>query len=151
MKHRALNIVAMLGAAALLACPALLAQSEYLKANIPFDFMVGANTLPAGTYQVKCTEPSNAVVFQATDVKAALVAMSIRSRSATIPVTGKLIFTRYGDTYFLAQIWRPGIALGNLLPKSKAEKEMAARIAGAPPKWPSASSSGAEATNMTPA
>jgi hypothetical protein len=39
--------------------------------------------------------------------------------------TGKLVFTRYEDTYFLSTVWTPGYAQGREIPKSKSERELA--------------------------
>jgi len=130
MKNRAFNILAMLAVAALLATPLVFAQVEHLTANIPFDFIVGNQTLPAGTYKVACS-PNGAptVTLRGVDVKAVHIAITQATRSGKVPAEGKLIFNRYGDSNFLAQVWRPGIHQGNLLPASKTEREMAARVA----------------------
>ena len=37
---------------------------------------------------------------------------------------GKLIFNRYGDNYFLSQVWPPGVT-GRGIAKSNREKELA--------------------------
>jgi hypothetical protein len=41
----------------------------------------------------------------------------------------KLVFNRYGDRYFLSQIWMNGATLGHQLPKSSREKEIAKDMA----------------------
>jgi len=46
----------------------------------------------------------------------------------TLPAEGKLIFHRYGDRYFLSQMWMPGNPTGRELPPSKAELETARTI-----------------------
>jgi hypothetical protein len=130
MKNHALNIFAMLAVAALLATPLAFAQSAYLTAVIPFDFVVGDRTLPAGSYQVVCSpNGSPTVTLRGVDVKAVHIALTQATRSAKLPKEGKLIFNRYGNSNFLAQVWRPGVSQGNLLPTSKTEREMAARAA----------------------
>jgi hypothetical protein len=42
------------------------------------------------------------------------------------PSQGKLVFHRYGDEYFLSQIWQAGVNAGRELPKSRREIEVAA-------------------------
>jgi hypothetical protein len=53
---------------------------------------------------------------------------SIEKMSA--PSLGKLVFHRYGNAYFLSEVWPTGSTLGKQLRKSKAELEIAK--AGAP-------------------
>jgi hypothetical protein len=37
---------------------------------------------------------------------------------------GSLVFHRYGDEYFLSEIWPAGSSTGRGLPKSRAEREL---------------------------
>jgi hypothetical protein len=69
------------------------------------------------------------VTLRGVDVKAVHIVLTNATRSATIQREGKLIFNRYGDTNFLAQVWRPGRTDGNALLASKSEREMAAQAA----------------------
>ena len=130
MKHRIVNVLAALAIASLLLTLAAFAQNlDRLKADIPFDFIVSNKTLPAGTYQVHCAA-NGVVTLQGADQKAAAMVLTQGSYSRK-PVTGKLIFSRYDNSYFLAQVWRPGIETGNLVRPSKLEREMANRAARA--------------------
>jgi hypothetical protein len=38
---------------------------------------------------------------------------------------GRLVFNKYGETYFLSQVWSPGYSQGRALNKSKTEDEIA--------------------------
>jgi hypothetical protein len=38
---------------------------------------------------------------------------------------GRLVFKKYGDTYFLSEIWSPDRTQGSALLKTKTEREMA--------------------------
>jgi hypothetical protein len=40
-------------------------------------------------------------------------------------VEGKLVFSRYGDRYFLSQVFSAGSGVGRQIPKSKLERELA--------------------------
>ena len=126
MKNRALNVSAILALAALVAIP--MAFAADLAVNIPFDFVVSNKTLPAGAYTVECNrDGAPTVVLRSVDSKAALIAVTAAVGGGKIVREGKLIFSRYGDTYFLAQVWRPGHRTGNALPQSRMEREMASR------------------------
>jgi hypothetical protein len=102
-------------------------------AKVPFAFTVSGKTLPAGEYLfARGTQASSEVV-------------SIRSRDGgafaqTKPVQtqdirekSQVIFKRYGDQYFLFQIWVSGKSFGRELFKSgtegRLERELARRSA----------------------
>lgn len=40
------------------------------------------------------------------------------------PVGARLVFNRYGEEYFLSQVWTDGGQLGRELPKSKRERSL---------------------------
>jgi len=128
MKHRALNVFAVLAVTGLLVAPMAFGdQIDRLKADIPFDFIVGNKTLPAGTYHVQCAA-NRVVTLFGIDRKGAAMVMT-QAQYSTTPAAGKLIFTRYDNSYFLSQVWRPGVNTGGLVPKSKTEREMALKTA----------------------
>jgi hypothetical protein len=41
------------------------------------------------------------------------------------PTKARLVFNKYGDTYFLSQVWSSGYAQGSALYQSKTERELA--------------------------
>jgi len=89
--------------------------------NIPFAFQTGLQTLPAGTYRID-RESGNLVRLQGPGRAAGFVEMhdAIKHRAAD---HGTIVFDRYGDKYFLRQIWTAGSTYGLECPKSRAEKE----------------------------
>ena len=108
-----------------LAATSLMAQSKPLmKVNVPFNFVAGAKTLPAGEYQVQAYQP-HLVSIRSTDFKTSLNLISNSAENPQMNGVGALKFNRYGDRYFLSEIWT-GSNLGQELPKSRAEKEQIA-------------------------
>lgn len=107
---------------ALLAASAVRAESY--RAEVPFDFVVGKQTLPAGVYVV---DPSayNFVLIQSSDNKQSIFSTAMNSTLAKCPDTGTLVFHRYGDHYFLTEIWTRGSASARKLPEGKRERELA--------------------------
>jgi hypothetical protein len=89
--------------------------------NIPFAFQTGLQTLPAGTYRID-RESSNLVRLHGPGRAAGFVEMhdAIKHRAAD---HGTIVFARYGDKYYLRQIWTAGSTDGLECPKSRAEKE----------------------------
>ena len=104
---------------------AQMAQAQQpVVANIPFAFNVGKMVLPAGEYRVeKWIKGDSALLIQRTDGGAATFAGSIATDSNEPQTQTKLVFHRYGDRYFLSQVWVEGATRGRELPKSKQEKE----------------------------
>ncbi len=102
--------------------------SEFgVRANIPFDFVIGTKTLPQGTYTVKLHETSGTVLVisgQDTNVKAFALSITV-SAEDTEDNSPKLIFHRYGDQYFLSQVWSGARLVGQAIPKSQQERELA--------------------------
>jgi hypothetical protein len=53
------------------------------------------------------------------------ILLTIRKESRTGPVRGKLVFQRYGTSFFLAEVWSQNNAIGETLAPSAREKELA--------------------------
>ena len=105
------------------------AQSTGVRADVPFDFIVGDRTLPAGKISVHAASTSNAGPLSITnyDKGQSTFRMSQLLRGPNTPEQGKLVFHRYGNQYFLAEVWIPGSAtLG--LTKSRSERAVEREI-----------------------
>jgi hypothetical protein len=112
--------------ALLLAASASIAQTKQgdVTADIPFPFVVAKQTLPAGHYIVSPTSTDSLGIHDAHNRGTFVPAQSAeRSRSDN---SCKLVFHRYGDTYFLSEVWVSGNAVGKTLFRSRAERELAA-------------------------
>ena len=66
------------------------------------------------------------VKLRSADAKSSVMILSIATQTMATPTTGKLVFNKYGDEYFLSQIWKAGSNRGNELRKSRREAEVAA-------------------------
>ena len=99
-----------------------LAQSRpAIKVNVPFNFVAGAKTMPAGEYQIQ-TERSGVVLIQSGDSKSSTNLAAHSAQDTAMSGVAALRFNRYGDRYFLSQVWT-GSDVGQELLKSRAEKE----------------------------
>ena len=127
MKSRTLVVLVV---AAFVTVMAAYAQSTArLSANIPFEFRVGNSVLAAGEYEIIPISTPRTLLVRSADGEAAVVALTNTAEKLLAPKDGKLVFNRYGNTYFLSQVWHPGINRGYELPKSKSEREMAQNAA----------------------
>ena len=112
---------------ALLAAASMYAQgSQNLTVQVPFGFHVGASMLPAGEYIVSTDAGPGVVKVRSADAKSSVMILSMTTQTSTTPNEGKLVFNKYGDEYFLSQIWKAGNNTGNELRKSRREAEVAA-------------------------
>jgi hypothetical protein len=98
-----------------------------MTANIPFNFTVGSQPLPAGQYSVKPLSQA-AVLVQSEDSRSAAIVLTMAAQANKTQEVGKLVFNRYGDQYFLSQIWTPASNTGRVLPKSRLEREIAKNV-----------------------
>ena len=70
--------------------------------NVPFDFELGSSHLAAGKYTI--SRPMTDIIeIRNTSGGALLLTHNGQSNKAT--KSSKVVFDRYGDTYFLRQIW----------------------------------------------
>jgi hypothetical protein len=92
-----------------------------LKANIPFPFVVADHTLPAGRYAVSTLGKQTLRIAGSKKQGAFVLTSAVPGRASESP--NKLVFYRYQDTYFLAQVWGPGNT-GRQIHKSHAEEDL---------------------------
>lgn len=89
--------------------------------DVPFSFIVAGQSMPAGHYIVKNAGEARIRVFSP-GTTGVFVATHAAVRSASDG--SKLVFRRYGDTYFLATVWVTGNSTGRELYRSPAEREL---------------------------
>jgi len=112
---------------ALLAAASMYAQgSQTLTVQIPFGFHAGTSVLPSGEYTVDTAAGPGVVRLRSADSKSAVMILSMSVQAPGPPSQGKLVFHKYGDEYFLSQIWKAGNNTGCELRKSRREIEVAA-------------------------
>jgi hypothetical protein len=91
--------------------------------DIPFAFVVAERTLPPGHYMVTRLLNGNLAIH---DRENRGVFVTTYSAQRLAPEnTTKMVFDRYGDTYFLSEVWIGGDSLGRSLPLSRAERQLA--------------------------
>ena len=99
------------------------AQDVTLKVSVPFEFAAGGKMLPAGDYTV-LRAPTSAPEMVVLRSDAAHSSIILNSANFDTHVRGaKLVFNRYGEKYFLSQIWTTSGARS--LAPSKAERIIA--------------------------
>jgi hypothetical protein len=104
-------------------------------ADIPFDFVVGDKNLPAGKYDVhSMTAAGEALRIRGIANEKSVVRLSNPITRIEPAQKGQLVFHRYGNQYFLSEVWTAGMSNGRQLLKSAAEKALQREVAGIPSK-----------------
>jgi len=99
-----------------------------LTVNIPFDFSVSGEKLPAGKYWVsRAHESIGDTVLQIQNADGRPVANRLSVPIVTFKTKnrGELVFHRYGDQYFLSEVWPAGGGTGRAFLKTRAERDLA--------------------------
>lgn len=96
-------------------------SSTVAEANIPFAFQAGNGLMPAGKYRV--VRESTSLVLLSGPSHAEEFVIVHDAYATKTPSNGKIVFHRYGDKYFLSQIWTQGNSNGLESSKTRAEKE----------------------------
>ena len=107
------------------------AQSSANKvvADVPFEFSVGYKALPAGTYSVQSiVSAGDGLLIQSTDGKISALRLSEATRRIKEKPQARLVFHRYGERYFLAEVWNGVDNTGRQLTKSQEERAIASEL-----------------------
>jgi len=124
-RFSAIALIALAGACT--TGSSLLAQSHEVRANVPFDFVVGSKQMPAGNYKF-FAEPNDTIVI-ANDKQQITVLSRTEEASDTRVYSSRLEFDKFGDHYFLREIRCPSIGTNVELPVSKLEKQIGQQTA----------------------
>lgn len=98
-----------------------------IKAHIPFDFIVADKKLPAGDYSIaRAQQNSGDSVLLISSIDSVANFFSLTSAAETLAPEdeGRLIFHRYGDQYFLFQVWPARASTGRVIEKSRGERDL---------------------------
>jgi len=97
-----------------------------LEGNVPFEFHVGNSKLPAGKYVIHTLDDSGLTVMEISSADGSTsVLFDVRSVEAdSVPARNELIFNKYGNRYFLAQLFDEGNRNGDEVVASRDEKKI---------------------------
>ncbi len=124
MKKQSFLIAGLLVLSSMAAAQVARAQ-ETMVVDIPFAFVAGSATLPAGEYRVQKLDGNSAVLLiHCWDARASALVITNAAQAKEPQSESKLVFNRYGNRYFLSQVWKEGSIRGRQLPTSPREKEM---------------------------
>jgi hypothetical protein len=102
-------------------------ESERVRVTMPFSFIVGQKTLPAGEYNLKPNKEGSDYVWllQNREGHATVLFATGPARAGETQEGARLVFHKYGGQYFLSQIWTAGGNTGRELPMPRLERQLA--------------------------
>jgi hypothetical protein len=104
------------------------AQTMDMKANIPFNFRIGNAAFPSGEYSIRNSDGVLFVKQTTRDRKGGIFLTVGEDHPKTSTRMGTLLFSRYGDAYYLSKVWTPDSSVAQALPKTPREKELASHF-----------------------
>lgn len=81
----------------------------------PFAFTVGDQVLPAGEYTLKVPTVNGMLSIVSSDGAHSAFVLSMPIEKLDPETKFKVIFHRYGDVYFVSEIWVPGYRTGRIV------------------------------------
>jgi hypothetical protein len=106
MKTRILGSTTILSLFFTLAMASANAQApSRTEVTIPFDFSAGKANLKAGSYAITRLSGAAIAIRSVRGKTAALVSAQLAIGSRDFKAGERLVFNKYGDQYFLSQIW----------------------------------------------
>jgi len=132
MKKKVFSVIATCCFLALGAASTARAQmpATALRAMIPFDFCIRGKTLPAGDYEIKrITDTPDVLIVSGVSNREREIFETDSDGSRKTPNRGELIFHRYGDSYFLSEVFAGGGQTGRELLESRQERSLKREMA----------------------
>ncbi len=127
MKKQTLRRFTVLSFLLMLTAVTVSAQSKRIRVIMPFSFIVGQKTLPAGEYDLEPNrkDSDNVWLLQNRDGHATVLFATNTVRASETQEEARLVFHRYGGQYFLSQIWTQGETAGRELLMPRLEHQLA--------------------------
>jgi hypothetical protein len=104
--------------------------SNKVIADVPFEFSVGYKTIAAGECIVRTVASAgDALLIQSGDEGTSALRLTAATDRAKDKSRARLVFHRYGQRYFLAEVWSGANASGRRLLESREEHAIARELA----------------------
>ena len=125
MKHNIYGALTILAVALMIGVTMSQAQSR-VRANVPFAFSLEQTSMAAGGYEISSTDERVLTVrnLETGQARFLIASMHVEASHASGTPNARLVFNKYGDQYFLSQIWDGQSQSGIALSESKREKEL---------------------------
>ena len=126
MQHLLSSLIAMVFALAIYPTQAHAQIIGELQANIPFQFHVGNTKFPAGEYRIHVLDDSDLTTMEISsmDDSASALFQVREADTNSEPTKTELLFNKYGNRYFLAELFDQENSSGSKVAESRYEKRI---------------------------
>jgi hypothetical protein len=100
--------ISLLFTAAAITLSAQTTNQRLMTVNIPFAFSVENHSLPEGKYTIFTVTPERSIRIVSSDGKHSAIVNTLPNYANSPSENSRLVFRRYGDEYFLTQVWTTG-------------------------------------------
>ena len=100
--------ICLLFTAAAITLSAQTTSQRLMTVNIPFAFSVENHSLPEGEYTIFTVTPERSIRIVSSDGKHSAIVNTLPNYANSPSENSRLVFRRYGDDYFLTQVWTAG-------------------------------------------
>jgi hypothetical protein len=102
-------------------------EGMLVKADVPFSFVAGSETLPAGSYVFRVNDPTEPAVLSIESPHGKEHELLITETESTphegAAMQSKLVFDRYGSEHYLAEVWVAGEDQVRAIPMNEIQQE----------------------------
>lgn len=101
---------------------AQMGSAQEVRATVPFDYNVGNAKITGGNCSIRGTSTADVLAIRCAGSETKLALSRVVSGKPATET--KLVFHKYGDEYFLAQVWLKGENSGRELQRTRIENEL---------------------------
>jgi hypothetical protein len=97
----------------------MLSASTNLEVTVPFSFVAGHSTLPAGQYEISIDDNKHLICIKGTVANPSMFLLSQPTEAPAVREDSKVVFKRRGDEYSLSGLWVAGEKSGQEVPQPR--------------------------------
>ena len=97
----------------------VLSASTNLEVNVPFGFVAGHKTLPAGQYEISIDDSHHLICIKGTGANLSMFLLTQPAEARTVGDDSRVVFKRRGDEYSLSALWVIGEKSGQEVPQAR--------------------------------
>ena len=97
----------------------ILSASTDLRVNVPFGFVAGHSTLPAGQYRISIDDSKHLIFIKGSGTNPSVFLLTQPTEAPTAREDSKVVFIRRGDEYSLSGLWVAGEKSGQEVPQAR--------------------------------
>ena len=113
------NRIAKLLTLGIVSMAPIVSASTNLEVTVPFTFVAGHSTLPAGQYEISIDDNKHVICIKGSGGHSSMFLFTEPTEAPTVREDSKVVFTRRGDEYSLSALWVVGEKSGQEVPQPR--------------------------------